>query len=25
MPVCLRTVTVSRHESDVIDRIAAAA
>ena len=25
MPVCLRTVAVSRHESDLIDRIAAAA
>ena len=25
MPVCLRTVAVSRHETDVIDRIAAAA
>jgi PilZ domain len=25
MPVCLRTVTTSRHEVDVVDRIAAAA
>ena len=25
MPVCLHTVAVSRHEADLVDRIAAAA